>query len=252
MSKNNYYIYFHINPIKKEVFYIGKGKGDRAKRKNGRNKLWENIVKKYGYTIEYPHKNISEEEAFNLEVYYINKFGRKDLGKGSLANLTDGGEGSSGNILTQEHKDKISKKLKGRVFSEEHIKKNIESKLGKKRSKETCNNISESRKGIKLSDETKRKISEAGKVRTHSKETKNKMSISQKGKIVSEKTKQKLKQHKNNKPVLQFDIDENLINEFISIRDAAKQNDLDMSRIWKCCHKKAKTTGGFKWEFKNN
>ena len=101
---NNYYIYFHINPLKNEVFYVGKGKDKRAWKKISRSTHWKNIVKKYGYIIDIIEQNLTEEEAFEREIFYIKKIGRKDLGSGSLINMTDGGEGSSGLKHTEEAK----------------------------------------------------------------------------------------------------------------------------------------------------
>ncbi len=59
---NNYYIYFHINPLKNEIFYVGKGKGNRAYDKNNRNRFWKNIVKKYGYIVNIIEDNLNEKE----------------------------------------------------------------------------------------------------------------------------------------------------------------------------------------------
>jgi hypothetical protein len=42
-------------------------------------------------------------------------FGRKDLGTGILYNRTDGGDGASGNIHTEETKRKLSEIRKGKV-----------------------------------------------------------------------------------------------------------------------------------------
>lgn len=88
---NNFYIYFHINPSSKKVFYIGKGKGRRAWEKSGRSYYWNNYVNKYGYEIHIINDNLSEKRAFDWEKLYISMFGRDNL-----VNLTDGGEGTSG------------------------------------------------------------------------------------------------------------------------------------------------------------
>jgi len=40
----------------------------------------------------------SESDAFQFEIGLIAKYGRRDLGKGTLCNLTDGGEGPSGSL----------------------------------------------------------------------------------------------------------------------------------------------------------
>lgn len=247
--ENKYYVYAHYNPIKNEIFYIGKGFKDRAYRTKCRNKFWKLVVEKHGYEIQFLHNNLSESEAIILEIYYINKIGRRDCGKGPLVNLTDGGEGSSGYIMTQEHKNKIGEKLKGRIFSDEHRKRNIESKIGKKRSESTKKKLSFYRTGKKLSDETKKKIIASLKGRKHSEGTKLKIKTKNIGKIVSDKTKEILKNRKECKKVIQLGKDDNFINEYRSIRDAARINNLDMATIWRCCHKKSNTAGGFKWKF---
>ncbi len=61
------------------------------------------------------------------------------------------------------------------------------------------------------------------------------------------------KLEKFNKPVLQYDLNMNLINEFKSINDAEKYLGKTNSQISKVCRKvyKHKTAYGFIWEFKN-
>lgn len=130
---NNYYIYLHLRKDSGSVFYVGKGKEDRAYIKRGRNPYWQHIVNKVGYTIELLEENLTHEQACEREIYWIEKFGRKDIGTGCLVNCTNGGEGSFGRVmsqrsievqrkrftenpprlgakLTQEHKNKISER----------------------------------------------------------------------------------------------------------------------------------------------
>ena len=53
---NNFYVYIHKISTTGEVFYIGKGKGDRAKRiKNGKN---EKSKTHNGYIFKYTNKGI--------------------------------------------------------------------------------------------------------------------------------------------------------------------------------------------------
>ncbi|MBP9758737.1 hypothetical protein KBD45_03505 [Candidatus Dojkabacteria bacterium] len=87
-----FYIYFHINPLKNEVFYVGKGSGRRAYKKYDRSELWNNIVNKYGLIVNIIEEGITNKEALELEKFYINKIGRRDLELGPLVNHTDGGE----------------------------------------------------------------------------------------------------------------------------------------------------------------
>lgn len=87
-----FYVYAHIRLDTNTVFYIGKGKGRRSRKKLGRNAYWNNIVQSVGYRIEIIANNLSEKDAFNKEVELISYY--KDLGQ-CEANLTNGGEGPS-------------------------------------------------------------------------------------------------------------------------------------------------------------
>jgi len=113
--KNKYYVYLHIKETTGEPFYVGKGKGYRATRKQYRTKHWHSIVNKYGYDVIFLEEDLTEEDAFKQEIYWINRIGRKDLGNGTLVNYSDGGEGTSGHIMSDEQKALTSKRFKGRI-----------------------------------------------------------------------------------------------------------------------------------------
>jgi hypothetical protein len=100
-------LYKHIRNDTNEVFYIGIGKEEkRAFIKRGRSKYWKNIAN-LGYTVEITHKDIIWEEACCIEKYLIFFYGRKDLGLGTLINMTDGGEGTLGIVPSKDTKEKI-------------------------------------------------------------------------------------------------------------------------------------------------
>ncbi len=103
-----FYIYAHYRDDTGEVFYIGKGEGNRHKSKQGRNPYWENIVNAHGYKAEILEYFETEDEAFQAEQSLIAELGRKDLGKGLLVNMSDGGEGASGAVRTHEQRKKYS------------------------------------------------------------------------------------------------------------------------------------------------
>jgi hypothetical protein len=65
----------------------------------------------------------TEEFAFLLEMGLIKVFGRKDLGTGTLHNLSNGGEGSSGRVKTTEEKLKVSASLKKFYAVNDHVMK---------------------------------------------------------------------------------------------------------------------------------
>lgn len=109
---NIYYIYIHSKPDG-EIFYVGKGKDNRAYQKTMRNRYWHFVYNKYGYIVNIIESGLSQEEACVKEKLLINSIGRKDLGKGTLVNMTDGGDGN--NNFSIESRKAISDKAKGRI-----------------------------------------------------------------------------------------------------------------------------------------
>jgi len=86
-------VYLHRNPKTKEVFYVGIGNEDRAVQFSKRSIFWSNYKNKYGVEVDIIKKGLSSSKAQSLEVELIKKYGRRDLGTGSLVNLSHGGEG---------------------------------------------------------------------------------------------------------------------------------------------------------------
>jgi len=88
-------VYRHRRIDTNEIFYIGIGKNkSRAyqKSKSKRSTFWLNIVNKTDYQVEIIAEELTWEEACELEIFLINEYGRKDLGTGSLVNMSEGGE----------------------------------------------------------------------------------------------------------------------------------------------------------------
>lgn len=199
--KNNFYIYIHVKPHNGEIFYVGKGRNKRAYSKSYRNTFWHNIVQKHSFDVFILENNLTEQEAFELEMKYIKRVGRRDLKTGTLVNMSDGGEGNAGRIFSDEHRKKMSEAKKGRKgpkHSEETKKKIAESKKGNKCAKgykhtdEAKKKMSAAHKGRKHSDETKKKISETQTGMKRSEEFKRKISKLHKGKKLSDEHKQKI------------------------------------------------------------
>jgi hypothetical protein len=187
--KNKYYVYIHFRKDNLQPFYVGKGKGKRHLFKLNRNPHWKNIVNKVGYISQIMENNLTEEESFIRERFYI-----KVLGRENLCNMTDGGDGVSGYKHSSESKKKMSESIKGLIRSEESKKKMSESKKGMKFSEEHKKKLSESKKN--MSEQTKKKMSDSKK--NISEETKKKMSESKKGMKFSEEHKKKLSESKKN------------------------------------------------------
>ena len=101
---NNFYVYRHLDKNGR-VFYIGKGKGRRAYDKNNRNVFWKTYVEYNNgeYIIEIIKSNLSEDEAYDLEINEI-----KNIGLNKLTNISPGGRFNSNiEYITQEELDCI-------------------------------------------------------------------------------------------------------------------------------------------------
>lgn len=163
MDINNICVYCHITKDTNEIFYIGIGSKKRAYVTYQRNIFWKNIVNKHDYKIEILHENLDWNLACEIETHLIKFYGRRDLGLGSLVNLTDGGEGTIGIIrkeITKEIRKKLSDSKIGFKHSEATKLKISKIQIGKKLSKYTCEKMSNSRKGKSRTIETKLKISQ--------------------------------------------------------------------------------------------
>jgi hypothetical protein len=129
-------------------YYVGKGKGNRAWRSHKGHRPPKDLSRIH---VQYWQ---DEATAFAYEIYQIDFYGRKDLGTGCLRNLTDGGEGKSGAILSPEIRAKIG--ASNANPSPETIAKMSAAQC--KRSPETLAKMSASHMGHKASPETTAKL----------------------------------------------------------------------------------------------
>lgn len=180
-SNTNFYVYALLDPRKPgpfyyghwkfshEPFYIGKGKGERAyshlSRKN-QNPSKDRIVRqlkrlKLNPLIVFKKKKLTERDAFDNERKLIICIGRKDLKTGCLVNRTNGGEGFSCGVFTQQRRDNLSRAMKGRTFTKKHLANLSKSLKGIERTKEWLLNMSKAQLGKVLSKETREKMSKS-------------------------------------------------------------------------------------------
>ena len=170
-------------------YYIGKGTGNRAWSKSGRQ-----VSPPTDSRIVILKETLTETEAFDEEKRLIQLHGRKDLGTGCLRNLTDGGEGASGCIRSQDTLDKMSGENhhnygKTGEQSPMYGKTGEQSpRYGKKHTQDTKDKMSEAKTGKCQSAETiANKSGEKNPMygKKQSAETRAKMSASMTGKKLS-------------------------------------------------------------------
>jgi group I intron endonuclease len=220
------YIYKITSPSEK--IYIGKTTNieirfkDYKKFNCNSQKILCSSLKKYGFdkhNIEIIKEGVySDTELNQLEVYYIdlyNSFNRDNI---NGMNLTFGGEGCTGRVMSEETKRKIGEKSKLRRHSDEVKRK-----------------ISENRKKVGFT-EAQKLAAEKSRGR----------------KIIKSEEWIKNNAESIKKPILQFDLDGNFIREWKSAKDVELELGLSRKNISANLRNKTKHAYGYKWIFKQN
>lgn len=227
-TPSDFYVYLHRRATDGSVFYVGKGKRNRAWSKSSRNAHWHNIVNKHGYFVEVVQNQMQEWWAFELEQNLIHLHGFDNL-----CNLTYGGEGVSGLLWTEESRRKMSKSVSG--------PKNFW--FGKKQHPNTIAALLKAlphrRSGVKgksMSDLQKSKISQSLIGHQVSKETRQKISATKR---------------KPNHVICGNGV---VFASPAFAVDWLKQNGFELAQVThirRCCQGKAKTAYGYTWKYQN-
>lgn len=257
------YVYVHIRLDNNQPFYIGIGSDRnyaRAETDKGRNRYWNNIVKKAGFSVDIMEDGISWDDACAREIYYISIYKRKNDG-GILCNLTLGGEGKLGVTPTNAFPKGHVPYMKGRKVPKEQIEKlaafnrgRPSHMKGKTQKKESIEKFKQTmlKKGWKKGEDHPR----FGK--THSDELKARWRITRKG--IAPPNKGIPMKNKNNHPlviknkgrsecVFQYTLQGDFISKYNSITEAGEKTGLSKGNIWHVMKGVRKSSGGF--VFKN-
>lgn len=224
-EEGKHYLYRHVRLDINEVFYIGigtkhfKSKYKRSKSDYMRNKFWKNITNKTEWIAEI----LLESDDYNFiqqkEIEFIKLYGRRDLGKGTLTNLTEGGKGCVGYLHSDSSKHKMS--------------------LAKsKMSQETKQKIKEARAKQIFTEETSKLLSERVKARV-----KNGTHNFLKGKIGKDN-------HKS-RAILQFSLSGEFIEEYESMNELYRLYKWKGYHIGNVAKGNKKTAYGYVWKFKD-
>lgn len=181
-----------------------------------------NAIRKYGednFQIEVIE--VIENEDYDYlkarEVYWVKVYDSYNREKGY--NLTLGGDGTFGRFHSAETKEKIR-----------------QSKIGRKHSKESRHNMSESHKRLEYNhDEMSSRCKKGNGIRWSNLDNRKNASLN----------------NKNNKAILQIDLEMNIIAEFRSSSEAARCIGKTHQNICKCALGKLPTAYGFIWRYKN-
>lgn len=189
-TRRDYYVYSYVrscesvNGCAGSPYYIGKGRGRRVVEKHSVS------VPKDSSKIIYIAKSMNEPDAHQLEVLMIYLHGRIDIGTGCLRNLTNGGEGPSGAIVSEATRKLKREQLLGRKRPESVVAK----WRGKKRSPETIEKL---RNKVMPPDwlENVKRGKLTGKSNAMTPEGKERLIASLKSRVVSQETREKLRKN---------------------------------------------------------
>jgi len=150
-----------------------------------RSNHWKSIANKHGVITEKVASWKTHQEALEHEKFLIFCF--RSMGF-KLCNMTDGGEGVTGYVPTEEHRKRTSERMKGYVPTKEARKKISQSKIGNK-----------ARLGTKNSEKHKAITALIWKGKKLSEEHKMKLSLAKLGKKLSDATKKKMSNAQHNR-----------------------------------------------------
>jgi hypothetical protein len=146
--------------------YIGKGSGDRisyhwSPSRQHRNPHLAAIIRQGGGRLPSVvlHEGLTESQAFEYERALIAAIGRETVG-GPLVNMTDGGEGQSGRVVTDEARRKMSEGVRAKFADPVWAEANRVAKSEAMRRPEVRARVGEAGRGRRLTDEQRQARSE--------------------------------------------------------------------------------------------
>ena len=118
MEERRYYVYEYYIVNTGEIFYVGKGTGNRYKTLRNRNKFFLDMYHAHDCRVRIIFQYLTEEEAYFLE--YDRIFNLRLKTSYRLTNQTDGGDGTRGFVPSESHGRKVSQALKERWASPQY------------------------------------------------------------------------------------------------------------------------------------
>lgn len=233
----DYCVYCHTSPSGRKYVGISCDPKKRWNKGQGysKNYIFYRAIKKYGWDSikhEILFDGLTLEEAKTIEANLISDWRLTDRQFGyNLSSKKDG--------LCEESRKLMSLSRLGNNYC-----------VGRVLSEETREKISESLKQYYSVPENRERLH-----RPHTEGTKEKL----RNRIFSEETRKKMRanhydcsgaKNPSAKAIRQLSMSGELIKEYEYAKLAASEYGLDLSLIIRCCRGKAKSCGGYRWEYK--
>ena len=253
---------YKITNLKNQKFYIGQSKNlnnrehnhfYQLERNEHHNEILQNSFNKHGkenfifdvleeidsdylsnrekYWLDF-HGGLNNKKTYNMKDPLTNEY--SDYTKVKVSKIMSGENNPNfGNKWTDEQKENLSKKKKGKTLVE---------MVGEEKAKKTKEKMSKSQKGRKHPEEVKEKIRQANI-------GENNPMFGKGYKQVGENNPMFGKTQKNRRPVQQLTKDGVLVKEYDFISDVINYG-FFVGNVWSVCNGKSKTYRGFIWKYK--
>jgi group I intron endonuclease len=264
----------HISPSGKK--YVGITSQKPPYKRWGRDgrgykgQAFYNAIKKYGWDNIHHlilYENLTEKEAYKIEIGLINIYNTRNSKHGY--NVTIGGQGSNGHVMSEEGKERLRQLYTGRKLTEKWRLKVIEGL--KNRNPDIYKNVIE--KTIGKNNKNSKKVDvydmDGNFIETYTgiRDASRKYNLDFKNVSACCRGEQKsvkgyrivyhgeklppLREPSNLRAVDRYDLDGNYIDTYESISEAAKALGLGKvrSHITSCCKGKRRSCGGFIWKY---
>ena len=254
-SEKRYYVYVWYIKENGNVFYVGKGSGNRCKTRTRKdNPAFNKITKNFDCDFKIIKEDLTEKEAFDLEIDMIAYY--RGLGS-PLINILDGGFNPpllTGIPKSEEWKSKVRESHKFyfekhpevRKIRSEKLKKYLQTKEGKAFLEKSLEK--------RRTEEFRLMQSKRSIAANNTYEYKEKQS-----KIVKKmwKSEEYIEKHSgaNNwraQAVRQYDLNGKFMKEYETITQAYVETGINFSKISAVARGKRKTAGGYIWKFVND
>lgn len=249
-TERRYYVYLWYVKGTNEVFYVGKGTGNRYKTRKRENSFFMKMLNSHDCDSMIYQDNLTELEAFELEKELIAYYRTTNC---RLTNIADGGENPPkhyGKVSDEKRKKMCDAQRKYYAEHPEACKRNSDN-LKKFLKTEKGKAFLEKSLKAKQTDafrkaQRERSIKALNTPEFHKRHSELMKIVNNRPEM---RAKHKGKLNCNAHEVLQYDLDGNLLNRFETVKEAQEATGVSNSKISAVASGNRKTAGGYVWKY---